>query len=200
LERVRRLLAGIALVLTVVALSAAPAWAHDETGAFSATRAEPNASGGYTIDLLLTYTNDGHGAEGAALTVTAQGATGPAITVPMAPGARAGAYTGDVVLDPPGTYTITASSPDPVASTTFTVEVAAPTTTTTAGAPATTAGAPTTTTTDEPATTTTTTIAAEDESSSNSAANVVVNGALLVIGAASAFFAIRWWRNRRSAS
>jgi len=190
LERVRRLLAGIALVLTVVALSAAPAWAHDETGAFSATRAEPNASGGYTIDLLLTYTNDGHGAEGATVTATAQGPSGDPIPVPLTAGDRAGAYTGDVVLDPPGTYTITASSPDPVASTTFTVEVAAPTTTTTAGAPA-------ITTTDEPATTT---IGAEDESSSNSAANVVVNGALLVIGAAGAFFAIRWWRNRRSAS
>lgn len=138
----RRLLAAtvaVAAVAAIVLLSATPASAHTDTGEFSATRAEPNGTGGYTIDVLLTYTNDGHGAEGADVTVTAQGPTGDPIPVPMTAGDREGAYTGDVELTEPGIYTISASSPDPEAATTFTVEVPEATTTTTEAAPTTTA-------------------------------------------------------------
>ncbi len=96
----RRALAGALLATAAAALllvgGAGPVAAHTETGTFSATRAEPSTDGTYTIDLLLTYDNDGHGAEGAALTVTVQGPTGGPVPVAMAPGDRAGAYTGDV--------------------------------------------------------------------------------------------------------
>ena len=161
---------------------AGPAAAHTDTGTFSATRAEPAADGTYTIDLLLTYDNDGHGAEDAALTVTVQGPTGGPVPVTMAAGDRAGAYTGDVAVATPGEYTVTASSTEPEAATTFTFTVEAPVTTTT--------------TTEAEADAATTTAAASDDGDGN-LASIVANGLLLVLGAAGAFFAIRWWRTRR---
>ena len=184
------LAAGLALVLAVV--GAAPAGAHTDTGTFSATRAEPAADGTYTIDLLLTYDNDGHGAEDAALTVTVQGPTGAPVPVTMSPGDRAGAYTGSVSADAAGNYTVTASATEPEAETTFTFAVAAPATTTTAAEPTTTTAA------DSDATTTSADDGnggdAEDE---GNVATIVANGLLLIAGAVGAFFAIRWWRNRR---
>lgn len=180
------LAAGVALVLAVV--GASPASAHTDTGTFSATRAEPGAAGTFTIDVLLTYDNDGHGAEGAALTVTVQGPTGGPVPVTMAPGDRAGAYTGTVPVETTGEYTVTASSTEPEAETTFTFAVAEVATTTTS-----TDGATTTTDSD----TTTAAAAADDEDSAENPASIVANGLLLVLGAAGAFFAIRWWRKRR---
>ena len=171
---------------------AGPAAAHTDTGTFSATRAEPAADGTYTIDLLLTYDNDGHGAEDAALTVTVQGPTGGPVPVTMAAGDRAGAYTGDVAVATPGEYTVTASSTEPEAATTFTFTVEAPVTPTTT----TEAEADTTTTTEAEADAATTTAAASDDGDGN-LASIVANGLLLVLGAAGAFFAIRWWRTRR---
>ncbi|MBL8775941.1 MAG: hypothetical protein JNK12_08425 [Acidimicrobiales bacterium] len=194
----RRSLVGALAVAAAVLLAvatAAPAGAHTDTGTFSATRAEPAADGTYTIDLLLTYDNDGHGAEDAALTVTVQGPTGGPVPVTMAPGDRAGAYTGEVAVETTGEYTVTASSTEPEASTTFTFAVAevATTTTTAAEAPATTAADPeatTTTAADRDGT--------DDEGDEDgNLASIVVNGLLLIAGAAGAFFAIRWWRNRR---
>ncbi len=191
----RRALVGAALVGTALALaalgSAGPAAAHTDTGTFSATRAEPAADGTYTIDLLLTYDNDGHGAVDAALTVSVQGPTGGPLPVTMAPGDRDGAYTGTVTVGDPGDYVVTASSTEPEAQSTFTFTVAAPATTTTGPEATTTTAAADT---DREATTTT---AADDEDSGSSVANVVANGALLVIGAAAAFFGLRWWRGRR---
>ncbi len=186
-----RLLATAAVVAALLVVGAAPASAHTDTGTFSATRAEPGADGTYTIDLLLTYDNDGHGAEGAALTVTVQGPVGDPVTVAMSPGDRAGAYTGDVAVDAAGEYAVTASSTEPEAETTFTFTVTAPATTTTTAAvtASSAAGA-------EVGATTSTT-AADDEDSSENPASIVANGLLLVVGAAGAFFAIRWWRKRR---
>ncbi len=184
------LLAAVSAVLLIT--GAGPAGAHTDTGTFSATRAEPVANGTTTIDLLLTYDNDGHGAEDAALTVTVQGPSGAPVPVAMAAGDRAGAYTGDVPTEAAGDYTVTASSTEPEAETTFTFTVAAPATTTTA--------AETTATTAADTDTTTTTAAGddnEDEGGDGNLASIVANGALLAIGAAVAFFAIRWWRKRR---
>ncbi len=192
----RRALAGALLATAAAALllvgGAGPVAAHTETGTFSATRAEPSTDGTYTIDLLLTYDNDGHGAEGAALTVTVQGPTGGPVPVAMAPGDRAGAYTGDVAAATPGEYTVTAASTDPEAATTFTFTVEAPATTTTA-ATATTDTAGSTGT--SPVTTATT--EADDSDTSPNVATIVANVALLAIGAAAAFFGLRWWRRRR---
>ena len=187
---VRRLLAGAAAALLVLVVGTAPAPAHPATGEFTATRAEPNSAGGYTIDVLLTYTNDGHGAVGATVTVTAQGPTGGPIPVPMAAGDREGAYTGDVELTEPGTYTISASSPDPEAVTTFTVDVAAPTTTTTE-APTTTAPAPASSVAS---------VVASDTDDSNSEEGAPWWSALIFagIGAAIGVAYVRWRNARRS--
>ncbi len=184
------LLAAVSAVLLIT--GAGPAGAHTDTGTFSATRAEPVANGTTTIDLLLTYDNDGHGAEDAALTVTVQGPSGAPVPVAMAAGDRAGAYTGDVPTEAAGDYTVTASSTEPEAETTFTFTVAAPATTTTA--------AETTATTAADTDTTTTTAAGddnEDEGGDGNLASIAANGLLLAVGAAGAFFAIRWWRKRR---
>lgn len=194
----RRALAGALLLLAATGLTllagAGPAAAHTDTGTFSATRAEPSGDGTYTIDLLLTYDNDGHGAEGAALTVAVQGPAGAPVPVAMTAGDRPGAYTGDVAVDAPGDYTVTASSADPEAQTSFTFSVAAPATTTTEAA----ADATTSTTA---ADTTTTTAEDEDEDDTTSnVASIVANTALLAIGAAAAFFGLRWWRRRRDAA
>lgn len=187
----RRALAGALLATAAAALllvgGAGPVAAHTETGTFSATRAEPGEDGTYTVDLLLTYDNDGHGAEDATLTVTVQGPTGAPVPVPMSPGDRAGAYTGDVAVDDAGDYTVNASSADPEAQTSFAFTVAEATTTTEADAPTTTEGGA-----DAPTTT-----AAADEDGDGNLASIVANGLLLAIGAAGAFFAIRWWRKRR---
>lgn len=191
--RVVCLPAVVALGLLVLA---APAGAHTDTGTFSATRAEPAPNGEtYTIDLLLTYDNDGHGAEDAALTVTVQGPTGGPVPVTMAPGDRAGAYTGTVAVGDAGDYTVTASSTDPEAATTFTFTVEAPATTTTA------AEATTTTSADrDDGEAVTSTTASDSEDSGSTTANVVANAALLLVGAAAAFFGLRWWRGRRDTS
>ncbi len=188
----RRFLAGalLAAASTLLLVTiAGPAGAHTDTGTFSATRAEPAADGATTIDLLLTYDNDGHGAEDAALTVTVQGPDGGPVPVTMAPGDRAGAYTGEVATDAAGEYTVTASATEPEAETTFTFTVAAPATTTTA--------AEATPTTAADTDTTTTTAADDDEGGDGNLASIAVNGLLLAVGAAGAFFAIRWWRKRR---
>ena len=196
----RRSLAGALLVAASAVLlvaGAGPAGAHTDTGTFSATRAEPNGTGSFTIDLLLTYDNDGHGAEGASLTVTVQGPTGGPVPVTMAPGDRAGAYTGDVPVETTGEYTVTASSTEPVAETTFTFAVAEMATTTTSTAEA------TTTTTDDETTVTPAggSDGADDDrdgEGEGNLASIVVNRLLLIGGATGAFFAIRWWRNRGS--
>ncbi|HMQ25039.1 MAG TPA: hypothetical protein PKA98_03560 [Acidimicrobiales bacterium] len=193
----RRALVGAVLVGTALVLAAlgvaGPAAAHTDTGTFTATRAEPAGDGTYTIDLLLTYDNDGHGAVGAALTVSVQGPTGSPVPVTMAPGERDGAYTGTVAVSDPGDYVVTASSTDPEAQSTFTFTVAAPTTTTT------TAEATTTTDGAEPSDDEAgpTTTAAGDEDS-GTAASVAAIAALALIGAAAAFFGLRWWRGRRN--
>ena len=191
---VRRGLAGGMLVAAstlLLLLGASPAGAHTDTGTFSATRAEPNGTGSFTIDLLLTYDNDGHGAEDASLTVTVQGPTGGPVPVTMAPGDRAGAYTGDVAVETTGEYTVTAASTEPEAATTFTFAVAAPAPTTTA------AEAPTTTAADSDTTTTAAEGEGDDEGGDGNLASIMANGLLLAIGATGAFFAIRCWRKRR---
>lgn len=193
----RRALVGAVLVGTALVLAAlgaaGPAAAHTDTGTFTATRAEPATDGTYTIDLLLTYDNDGHGAVGAALTVSVQGPTGGPVPVTMAPGDRDGAYTGTVAVGDAGDYTVTASSSDPEAQTTFTFTVAAPTTTTsTAEATTTTDGAEPS---DDEAGPTTT---AAGDGDSGTTASVAAIAALALIGAAAAFFGLRWWRGRRN--
>lgn len=179
--------AGAALV-ALVTLLAGPASAHGDTAEFTATRATPGADGTTAIEVLLSY-DDGDGVEGAALTVTVDGPGAEAVPVAMAAGDRAGAYTGQVEVTEPGEYTVSASSTDPEAATTFTFTVAPTTTTSEATATSATAVASTdSTTTTEPA----------SDSGSN-VASVIANTALLAIGAAAAYFGLRWWRRRRDA-
>ena len=184
----RRSLVGLFVAtvgLALVTLAGPPAWAHGDTAEFTATRAEANGDGTYTIDVLLTY-DDGDAVEGATVTVAAVGLDGSQIT--LVPGDRAGAYSGDIELRVPGDYALTASSDDPAATTTFAVTVEETTATTTASE------SPTTT---EAASTTTT--AAADEDTAANPASIVANGLLLVVGAVGAYFAMRWWRKRRNA-
>jgi hypothetical protein len=174
-----RVAAAAALTAALLFSMAAPAAAHTDTGEFSAVQAEPKpgADGVYTIDVFLEYTNDGHGAEGAQITVTANGES-----VAMAPGDRPGAYSGEVTLAP-GTATIVATSPDPVAERTFTVEV--PEQTTTTAAP---------TTTEAPATTTTEPL--DDDEGGGSGLGILWI-ALLLAGVGIGIGVVLWRRNRQ---
>ena len=167
---------------------AVPAAAHDETGEFTAVRAEPSPTGdGRTlvVDVLLTYTNDGHGATDAEVTLSFENpqvdVTVPPVT--MAPGDREGAYTAEVDLPSPGAWTLTVSSPDPAATRSFAVEVAQTTTTTTA--PTTTTGP--TTTTDTPP---------EDDDEESSTVPWIYL-ALVLAGVGIGIALVAWWRTRR---
>jgi hypothetical protein len=173
-----RVAAAAVLAAALTLSTAAPAAAHTDTGEFSAVQAEPKPGGDgvYTIDVFLEFTNDGHGAEGAELTVTANGEA-----VAMAPGDRPGAYTGEVTLEP-GTATIVATSPDPVAERTFTVEVPEQTATT---------AAPTTT---EPPSPTST----EPEEDDGGSGRGILWIALLLAGVGIGIGLVAWWRSRRS--
>jgi hypothetical protein len=122
----------------VLAMSA-PALAHDDQGVLVGEYvADPADAPEGTYRVRLTYSNDGHPAEGATVTLTAADGTGGVIAAtPMSP-VDVGEYEAAVSFPNPGVWTVTVVAQAPAATFEQAVTIAEPepsstTTTTTAG-------------------------------------------------------------------
>ena len=131
----------LGLVVAVAMLVAVPARAHDETGTF-AFEATPDASDPATVDFRarLTYDNDGHPAEGATVVLQAAGNGSNASFAPVTmTEVDPGEYEATTTFPGPGTYDVSISGQNPIATYTTSYTVEAQGTTTTTGPTTTTA-------------------------------------------------------------
>ena len=110
-------------MFTIALLAAAPVGAHSDTGNLSL---EVVGRSPLTLDVrvALSYTSDGHPAEGATVTVTATspgGATAGPVTLAAI---GLGGYRGEVSVPTPGSWTVRAEAVDPAATAEAAVDVA----------------------------------------------------------------------------
>lgn len=123
-----------ALVTTAAVLAmAGTAGAHGEEAEITVTRTEQTGPTTITIEVGVTYANDGHLVEDAAVQATATGPDGAEVgPVPLTGGGEgSGLYSAEINVPTIGTWTIKVSSTDPDGEATASVEVqeqAAPTT------------------------------------------------------------------------
>ncbi len=134
-----RALALLGVLVSAVLLLAAPAGAHSETGQMTVITAEQNGPTTVHVEVGITYTDDGHLAEGATVSVTFAGSGGPSLTAPVRLDHVSGGRYGAEVELAPGTWEANVASMNPESSATATVVVrpdfgtttSAPSTTTT---------------------------------------------------------------------
>ena len=110
-------------MFAIALLAAAPVGAHSDTGNLSL---EVVGRSPLTLDVrvALSYTSDGHPAEGATVTVTATspgGATAGPVTLAAI---GLGGYRGEVSVPTPGSWTVRAEAVDPAATAEAAVDVA----------------------------------------------------------------------------
>ena len=177
----------IVVGLVAVGLTAAPAAAHGEAGTF-AFEATPDESDPATVEfrVRLTYDSDGHPAEGAEVVLQASGSGQNALFSPVTMDeVDAGEYEATTTFPGPGTYDVSVSSEDPVATlaASYTVEAQADTTTTTSS--------------ETSGTTTTTAASDEDDDDDDSTIPWAVVIVVLVVVAAVAGALVLAMRRRR---
>ena len=127
----RRALLAVAVVLGV-ALAAGPAAAHDDQGEMTVIDTVPAADGRTVrIDVGIVYSGDGHLADEAEVTVTGVGPDGAELDAAPLAHASGGRYSGTVVLDVPGAWSLTVTSTNPESSAPVEVVVEGPDATTT---------------------------------------------------------------------
>lgn len=137
--------AGAVLVgaVALVALMAPAALAHEGSGTLEVVSAVPGPDQSIAYTVRLTYTADGHPAEGATLTAVAVDAAGTGATpVPLGPTGTPGEYYGTVTFPAPGTWTVRFTAVTPPATLEEPVEIAPPTSSAPTTAGPTTTGAP----------------------------------------------------------
>jgi hypothetical protein len=143
----RRILAGLAILLVVLAAPAA-ATAHEGPGILAVETDQPTDAGRHYV-VRLTWQNDGHpAARETTLTATAFGPGGAAQTpVPMTAVDDDGRFEATLTLPDPGQWRVNFTSVTPTASVDVQTDVTAPSTST-SSAPSTTASSPSATASD----------------------------------------------------